>query len=142
MGYEVKMFVVTHYKTLSLGRDGYCSVIGMVDLSKPGFGRITSLIEEYQDEFKKVLEVNHPFFIDSYVGDEFKVMKDKYDKYLSLIPAREFLDAMEEDNKSFKKENGATYRRFDMAISLLESIFKGQGWQRQLDKIYVIPYGY
>ena len=102
MGYETKMFIVQRFKST---KDGYCSIIASLDLSKIGGGHLSKLIGEYKEEQKSLLEDKKYYFYDFYGEDECKVFKDKYGDILPLIPIREFYDALEEDIKASKKEN-------------------------------------
>jgi len=140
MGYEVKMFIVRRRKDQD---DGWCHVLGMVDLSKPGpNSSVVSLVQEYQAVSKSFEQDKRPFIYESLGENENEISEDKYGDPLALIPAREFMDALEEDNKKCQAADGHTYRRFDMAIALLGSVFKCQGWQGALDTIFVLTYGH
>ena len=143
MGYEVTMFVVQHRAGHESCEDGWCNILGMLDLSKLGDGKVSNIISKYHEALKNTPKSKRPFWYDDYGKKEFKITEDKYGDGLPLIPIQEFLDALKDDNAQYRIDEGQTYRRYDAAIALLESFFSnkweheiGQGW------IHVIPYGH
>lgn len=140
MGYEVKIFVVEH-RDDNICSDGWCKIIGMVNLCKPGYNDVYDLIKRYQEKAKNIPINERPFWYDNYGKKEFKVREDKYGDNLPLIPICEFLNVIKKDNKKEKQKQGSTYRRFDLAISFLENFLKDD-WAYERENLYVMPWGY
>jgi hypothetical protein len=147
MGYEVKIFVVRHRPNQSLCADGWCQVLGSLDLSKIGDGDVMNCIIKYHKEQANIPKKNKYFFYDNYGNREFKVCKDKYDEYMPLIPIQEFFYALLLNNDRIKKNQdygGAGYRRFDVAISLIEPFVKSDQWKSELEDnyLYIMAWGH
>ena len=122
MGYETKIIIA------QVEDDGYCSQIAMVDLCKCGDGAFATLVQ-------KSTPKDHKFFI--YVGteedgEEIKVDTDMYGSPLSCMDATDVLFALRTD------QDKDHYRRFSMAIALIEQAIDGFGE----DGIKIIGYGH
>ena len=105
MGYEVKMYVGEH----SNARDGYISVIGMVDLCSPGRRDAVRKIDSETSAIKGYI----------YCDDgNTKMDLDRYDKPVRIHLATAMLKALQDANKREK------YRRYSIAIAMLKEALK------------------
>lgn len=159
MGYEIRMSVMEKYH---LDNTEYSSgsKIGMLELSKIGGGALDDLIREYRnssnpdkwglfgdvainetiynirnkskrkDEFVGMSDEDLKYILELAGDSELK--KDYYDDDLIGIPATKVLEALKENNEK------DTYRRYRIAITLLESVLN------EFDKedIYCVFFGH
>ena len=107
MGYEVKLYVGENCgDAVRDEKSGaFFSVIGMVDLCKPGRGEVSDLSEQ---------ATGAPVYLYSDDGNT-KLTHDRYDKRLTAVPVADVLAAIKAENA------GLAYRRYDMAIAMLEA---------------------
>ena len=146
MGFELKMYFGTtaamwleEFRTRP-GQDGvWISEAGYVDLRKPGCdselfniipkcGDETLPVQFYRDVKNRDFEVDEdgvrsaePFNEEH--GEE-KVYTDKYSTKMELIDAYVALAALVLANKQCVKEDGTTYRRYDIAIAALKTFIE------------------
>lgn len=125
MGYEVNLVLLEKYKNSHIAIGGeypYAAVVGTLDLCKVGF--------EINDGITKAEKfgANVSFYLPGN-GDE-PVKTDCYGKKVKAFKATRMLAII-------KKAREPEYRRFKMAIPLLEQFIKGFG-----DTAYVACYGH
>lgn len=129
MGYEVKVYVGERSKHDTMREDGhaYFSVVGMVDLCKPGYGsKICKLCGE--DSANEMFPAVSAYLRN---GDD-REKEDCYSKKLRAVPIDLVINALEQDCKDNE------YWRFPLALELLKSAqanYKRGGLE-------VILYGY
>ena len=141
MGYEIKIFVVHNIKLIK--EDGYCSVIGMLDLSKPPVNAVMNLMGSFRKKQESIPEENKFYFYDTLGENECKISKDRYGENIVRIPILDFICALKQDNAFYRKQNsGHGYRRFDTAIRFLKSFVYHDGWKGQLKETFVLAYGH
>ena len=126
MGYEIRLHLGTKYSSLGF------SEVAQIDLCKPGNVKFLDLRREGNKIQQKLREIG------IYKGDVL-VFEDAYEEKLQAIGATVFLEALKQDCEESKKEyNGNMYRRFELALVLLEVFverFKGEN-------PVVVMYGY
>jgi hypothetical protein len=121
MGYEVKMFLVEHYDSDET-KPTYAGIVGMVDLCKISNGKIAQL------------DGKRPEAPELYIYAEdgnTRTLEDSYGHNLGVYNPNEVLAALKRDNTPEK------YRRYDMAIGLLEATIPVFG-----DELKVVFYGH
>ncbi len=123
MGYEIKLHIGTIYKFDHTKRSWF-QEIAMVDLCKPGY-------QSKIFELSTLVEKEKVYLYAS--NGNTHIIKDMYDKQLTAINAGVVLSTLKEDNQ---KE---PYRRFEIAIALLETMLKDNEWKENLK---VVLFGY
>ena len=123
MGYEVTMYI-GEISTFENEGKHYFSIIGMVELSKPGYSS-----EIYQMSSNKSPGFHEIYF---YGTDGNKqITEDDYGNTLKVLLPRRVLQALKRDNAN------DPYRRFELAIALLERSILNFG-----NELNVVLYGH
>lgn len=120
MGYESKIYVVSHSKFSNYGQ-----IIAMFDLCKMGYGNGWRALFE--------TPVDYDVFIDSH--DE-ETTVDAYDETLKDAPIQRVIDWLENFIAS-----GEDYRRLKPCLALLKA-FDKSSWENENHSLRIIHYGY
>lgn len=123
MGYEIKLHIGTTFRFKNTKRSWFQEV-AMVDLCKPGYDS-----EIYQ---LSLFESAEKIYLYASNGNT-HIIKDMYDKSLTAVDATIVLDALKRDNKK------NPYRRFEIAVALLEAMIQDMEWKENLK---VVLFGY
>lgn len=145
MGYEVRLHIGQEWNFDSTGggqSPHSVREIAVIDLSNPGSdSRIYKLVSKYQDEKKAVLDAISPSkqssrrrnastyrYTDVMRGNrEVHLYEDNYGEPLVSIPIQEIRDALAadwEDSKARYTGWDKGYRRFYVALKLIDSIIE------------------
>ena len=124
MGYEIKLYLGRIHDINAMDEDKeehYFSVVAWIDLSKPGSNAEILNID------RKLGQRVYLYGIDGNT----RISSDPYGDWLFAIPAKRVLDALRDDWARSKKEcktwTGYGYRRFYMAIPLLDRFIETFG---------------
>lgn len=124
MGYEIKIYVGTVHESQSDEGAAWFSIVGMVDICKPGYG---SNIYKLQD----AANGKPPVFFYGTDGNT-QMREDCYGTKLVAYKPADVLAALKKDAKA------DNYRRFPMAVDFLSSSIKNMKDER----LAVVLYGY
>jgi hypothetical protein len=134
MGYETKMYVAEvhdDFMDWEEGRLAYAQVIGMVDLCKTGYYSNTGELIRRQTTKEPVV-----FFYGT--DGNTRVTEDHYGDALGVISIPDMIAAMKADIEADKAAGELPYRRFVIALAMLEQIAE----TFDLSKTFVITFGH
>ena len=117
MAYESRIYIVEEpATTLEIGGKKWCNQLATLNLSR------------CDDGFVELFTTESPYYIED--DNQQPVVRDLYGGPLKMATAREVMAWLE--------PRAEKYRRYAMALSLLESICSA--WD--IDKVAVVHYGY
>ena len=132
MGYEVRM------KIGNVSSSGFISSIAEVDLCKIGDDRIDQLVQDSQNPEKNIS--GKPVYFYGADGNT-QITEDRYGKRMYPVSAKVVLNTFKKEMKENKES--AEYRRYKMALVLLESVVKNFSKKlNSYDHPYVIFFGH
>lgn len=158
MGYETRLIFM---KKSSV--NGWCEVIIELEMGKIAYNEVGKLIERLTKETKKKYcketyqilnklhngtnkQISHlkkkivkfvPYFYD--INGEKPIYEDKYDELLLITDLQTLKDAITLDQKKMIKEDGKGYRRFDIALAIIDQLMNKDNW---IEDIKVILWGH
>ncbi len=127
MGYEVKLYLGELSGSRDADGSSYLSTVASIDLSKP-YGNLAAFTETNKEGDRAYL----------YGSDgNTRMTEDCYGKQLIAVPAPKVLKIMKDEAKKNRTDyDGNGYRRYNLAIPLLEQFIK------EFERPSVILYGH
>jgi hypothetical protein len=118
MGYETTLYFVENDGYLEHDGATFCPVIATLDLKNAGNGALHALTK------KRTLETP-TVYVFSDDGNTL-ITRDRYDAPLSVMTPAEVLSALEKECEASRKAGAKPYRRFELAIAMIEALLNGK----------------
>lgn len=154
MGYETRLIFMEKSSI-----NGWCKVIAEIEMGKIAYDNVGKLIEKLTKETKKkyckeayqilnkIKKATNkekyrqerkivklvPYFYT--INSEKPIYDDKYDDLLLITDLQTFKDAITLDQKKIIKEEGKGYRRFDMALAIIDQLMNKDNWSENIEVI-------
>lgn len=160
MGYETRLIFVEDYGSI----DKWCKVIAELEMGKIACDEVGKLIKILQKEnktkyrkrayetlkkletaidddktyqIKRELHNEIPYFYT--INSEEPIYDDKYKDLLLITDLKTLRDAIAKDQEKTMKEDGKGYRRFGVALAIIDQLMDKDNWS---ENIKVILWGH
>jgi hypothetical protein len=139
MGYETRMYLVESHSSFAEHDDGlaYGSVVAVLNLCKCGDGPF----HDYRNSCLELQDNKPTHYVYADDGNT-KIIDDRYDDPLVEMDAKEALEAMKLQVNADTAAGERPYRRFLMAIDLLERFVEDFTTECETCQAKVLTYGY